>query len=101
MRIGIDISQIVYQTGVSRYTAELVENLLKIDTENQYVLFAGSLRQRPILKAFAAKLPRKTKLVLTPLAPKLADAAFNRFNLPIDQWLGPIDVFHASNWVIP
>lgn len=99
MRIGIDISQIVYQTGVSRYTVELVENLLKIDQENQYVLWAGSLRQRSLIKAFAAKLPRKVKLVLTPLSPKLADWAFNRLDLPLG--LENIDVFHASNWTIP
>lgn len=101
MRIGIDISQIVYQTGVSRYTAELVENLLKIDTENQYVLFAGSLRQRAIIRSFVAKLPRRVKLILTPFSPKIADLIFNRFNLPIDRLIGNVDVFHASNWVIP
>lgn len=101
MKIGIDISQIVYQTGVSRYTAELVRNLLKFDEKNQYSLYAGSLRARPTIKAFVATLPRKTKLVLTPLSPKLAEMAFNKFNLPIDQWLGAVDVFHASNWTIP
>src|SRR3990167_3002852 len=101
MRIGIDISQIVYQTGVSRYTAELVENLLKIDQKNQYVLYAGSLRQRQILKAFVAKLPRKVKLVLSPFSPKIADLIFNRCNLPINRLIGNVDVFHASNWAIP
>lgn len=101
MRIGIDISQIVYQTGVSRYSAELVENLLKIDSRNQYVLFAGSIRQRQIIKTFAAKLPRKVKLVLTPISPKLADIVFNRLGLPINRLIGNIDVFHASNWVVP
>lgn len=98
MKIGIDISQIVYQTGVSRYTAELVRHLLKIDQENQYVLYAGSLRQRSIIQAFAAQLPRKTKLVLTLLSPKLADFAWNRLNvLPPPE----TDVFHASNWALP
>ena len=101
MRIGIDISQIVYQTGVSRYTAELVENLLKIDQKNQYVLYAGSLRQRQILKAFVAKLPRKVKLVLSPFSPKIADLIFNRCNLPINRLIGNVNVFHASNWMIP
>ncbi|MDZ7587591.1 MAG: glycosyltransferase family 1 protein, partial [Patescibacteria group bacterium] len=98
MKIGIDISQIVYQTGVSRYTSELVKHLLKIDQENQYFLYAGSLRQRSIIQAFAVQLPRKTKLVLTLLSPKLADFAWNRFNL-----LPPpeTDVFHASNWALP
>jgi hypothetical protein len=33
MRIAIDISQIVYGTGVSVYTKNLVENLLRIDKE--------------------------------------------------------------------
>lgn len=101
MRIGIDISQIVYQTGVSRYTAELVENLLKIDRDNQYVLFAGSLRQRGIIKAFVAKLPRRVKLVLTPLSPKIADLVFNRLGISMNRFIGNIDVFHASNWVLP
>ncbi len=101
MRIGIDISQIVYQTGVSRYTAELVENLLKIDTENQYVLFAGSIRQRAIIRSFVAKLPRRVKLVLTPFSPKIADLIFNRFDFPMNRLIGNIDVFHASNWVFP
>jgi len=98
MKIGIDISQIVYQTGVSRYTAELVENLLKIDQKNEYVLWAGSLRQRSIIKAFVAKLPRRVKLVLTPVSPRLADAVYNRFNLPLPV---AVDVFHASDWAIP
>ena len=52
MKIGLDISQVVYQTGVSRYRANLVENLLKIDQQNHYFLFAGSIRQKKLLKAF-------------------------------------------------
>lgn len=98
MRIGIDISQIVYQTGVSRYTSELVKHLLQIDQENQYVLYAGSLRQRQAIIAFAVKLARKTQLALTPFSPKLADLTWNRLNLlpPTD-----LDIFHASNWALP
>jgi len=46
MKIGLDISQIVYGTGVSVYTKNLMEALLKIDKENEYVLFFSSLRQR-------------------------------------------------------
>lgn len=38
MKIAIDISQIVYGTGVSVYTKSLVENLLKIDEDNEYLL---------------------------------------------------------------
>src|SRR3989344_3380320 len=101
MRIGIDISQIVYQTGVSRYTAELVDNLLRLDQINHYVLFAGSLRQRLIIKSFVANLPRKVSLVLTPFSPRLADLAFNRLNFPMNRFIGNVDIFHSSNWTIP
>ena len=41
MKIAIDISQIVYGTGVSTYTENLIKNLLKIDKENEYLLFCG------------------------------------------------------------
>ena len=47
MRIGIDISQIAYEhTGVAGYLKRLVEELLRIDKENEYVLFFSSLRKK-------------------------------------------------------
>ena len=50
MRIGIDISQLAYpQTGVANYLKKLVENLLKIDRENDYVFFGSSLRRKDAL----------------------------------------------------
>ena len=103
MRIGIDISQIVYQTGVSRYTVELVKHLLELDQTNQYFLFAGSLRQQPILKSFIShlQLPR-SQAKITCLSPHLVDLFWNRLHLfSPDLWLPRLDVFHASNWAIP
>ena len=99
MRIGIDISQIVYQTGVSRYTAELVKNLLKIDRENEYYFYAGSCHQRQFLQDFFDQIKtNKTTLKLNWITPKLADIFWNKLNLftPTD-----IDIFHASNWSLP
>ena len=66
MKIAIDISQIVYGTGVSSYTKNLVENLLKIDTEDEYLLFAGALRRKnDILNIFP-------KAKVFPIPPALA-----------------------------
>ncbi len=96
MRIAIDISQIVYGTGVSVYTKNLVDNLLRIDKENEYVLFAGSLRRKnDILSAFpTAKV--------FPIPPTLADLIWNRLHIfPIEKLIGNIDVFHTSDWVEP
>ena len=46
MRICIDVSQAVYGTGVGDYTKNLVTHLLRVDSENEYVLFGGALRRR-------------------------------------------------------
>ena len=47
MRIGIDISQLAYSgTGVANYLENLVSELLKIDTKNEYVLFFSSSLRR-------------------------------------------------------
>ncbi len=93
MRIGIDISQIVYGTGVSIYTQNLVENLLKIDKENEYLLFFSSLRRRP---------PQLPCLRAFRLPPTLLDLLWNRLHIvPIEKFVGPLDVFHTSDWTEP
>lgn len=94
MKIGIDISQIVYGTGVSVYTQNLIENLRKIDKKNEYLLFGGSLRQKEKLQNYGAKV--------FSFPPTLADFVWNRLHLlPVENFLGPIDVFHSSDWTQP
>lgn len=96
MKIAIDISQIVYGTGVSVYTKNLVDNLLAVDKENEYILFAGSLRRRgEILSIYpSAKV--------FPIPPTIADLLWNRIHkLPIEKFVGNIDVFHTSDWSEP
>ena len=105
MRIGIDISQVVYGTGVSRYTSELVRYLLELDKKNQYFLFAGVWRQRKKVENFLKNLKNKgykfqSKIVLFP--PKVADFVWNRLHIfPIERFTGPLNLFHSSNWAQP
>lgn len=104
MKIALDISQIVYETGVSRYTKELVRHLLKIDRENYYLLFAGVWRERDKIDAFLQQLREgeavfEQKVITLP--PKVASLVFNQLRLPIDVFIGKVDVFHASNWTTP
>lgn len=99
MRIGIDISQVVYGTGVSLYTKELVRALLKLDHEDEYVLFGGYLRRKRDLSTFTSSLSGRfvSKLVLFP--PVLADLVWNRLHiLNFEKFTGPIDVYHSSDW---
>jgi len=96
MRIAIDVSQIVYGTGVSVYTRNLVENLLKIDSRNEYILFAGSLRRR---KDVFDVFPQAK---VFPIPPTVSDIVWNRLHvLPIEKLIGKVDVFHSSDWTEP
>lgn len=103
MNIAIDVSQIVYGTGVSVYTKNLVKNLLSIDRENDYTLFGGSLRRRNELKLFLESLNgKKVKSKMFPLPQTLADIVWNRLHvLPIEKLIGNIDVLHSSDWTQP
>lgn len=104
MRIAIDISQVVYGTGVSNYTASLVENLLKIDTKNQYILFGSSLRARKKLKEFTAQFEgsANVQVKLFHLPPLLLDFLWNRLHVfPIEKLIGSVDIFHSSDWLQP
>lgn len=99
MKIGIDISQIVYSgTGVATYTKNLVEKLVEVDKKNKYILFGSSLRQQKALKSF---MPR-TKHVVIPLPPTVLEPLWNRLHfLPIETFIGKTDVFHTSDWSEP
>lgn len=102
MRIGIDISQLAYEgTGVATYTRNLVESLLKIDKENEYCLFFSTLRGKfPIL----ALPPEKSNFQIKnlKLPPLLLESLWNRLHvLPIENFVGQVDLFHTSDWLEP
>lgn len=89
MKIGIDISQIVYEgTGVAAYTKNLISSLKEVDQKNEYVYFGSSLRRRQ--KGF------------WPFPLTLMDVLWNRLHvLPVENFIGNVDIFHSSDWVQP
>src|SRR3989344_8884106 len=103
MKIGIDISQIVYEgTGVATYVREIVRALLILDQQNEYVLFGASLRRQGVLRQFVASLPRTVRLILVPVPPKILDVIWNRFHIvPVEWFTGQLDVFWSSDWTQP
>jgi len=103
MRIGIDISQVVYEgTGVANYTKKLVSTLLKIDKKNDYVLFFASLR-RSLERSFIKKLKSsRVKIKQFKIPPTLLDFLWNRLHIfPIEWFIGRVDVFFSSDWIQP
>lgn len=103
MKIAIDISPIVYGTGVSVYTKFLVENLLRVDKSNEYVLLGMSMRRGSEIKTFLSTLQGATHTgKVLPIAPTLADIIWNKLHiLPIETFVGKVDVFHSSDWTQP
>jgi len=102
MKIAIDISAVVYETGVSTYTKNLVTHLLKIDKDNEYILFGGSLRRNQKLQNFVNTLEGNFRAKLYRIPPTLADVVWNRIHtLKIEYFVGKVDVFHSSDWAQP
>lgn len=105
MKIAIDVSQIIFKTGVSRYTQLLLQGLTHIDNKNNYVLFGGSLRRRreidlAIKRIINSNTNFQSKTYLTP--PTLLDLIWNKFHfLSIENFVGNVDVFHSSDWTQP
>jgi glycosyltransferase involved in cell wall biosynthesis len=102
MKIGIDISQVVYGTGVSKYTSKLIEALLSLDKDNEYIIFGCSLRRKKELKVFLESLKGNVSGKVYPLPPTLADILWNRLHvLKIEKFIGELDIFHSSDWTQP
>ena len=99
MIIGIDISSIPYGTGVSNYTLNLVRSLLKIDKTNTYKLFYSSLRLPLPSEIARYRNQKNVQIHHHRLPPTLLSFLWNRLHiLPIQSLIGPVDVFHSSDW---
>lgn len=99
MRIGIDISQTAYEkTGTAVFLKNLTEALLKIDTKNQYVLFFSSLRGKmPYIKINSRTTIKKFRI-----PPSALSFLWNKLHvLPIENFIGDVDVFITSDWTEP
>ncbi len=96
MTIGIDVSQSIYGSGVSDYTIDLVTSLQKLLPSSDLRLFGSSFRrQKDLTKLFPRLNPY-------PFPPVLMDLVWNRLHLiPIETFMGKIDVFHTSDWTEP
>src|SRR3989338_4798864 len=93
IKVGMDISQITHQGGVSTYTNNLTKKLSQIPyLDMKY--FYSSLR-----KTYNGGLKNVKSFKLPPT---LFEILFNRLrNIPIEKFIGDCDVFHSSDWVYP
>ena len=99
MKVGIDISQIVYEgTGVSRFTKGLVNAILDFDQKNEWTFFFSSFRINldPVIEQKI--LAKGHKLIKWKLPPTLLSFLFNKFHSLIYMSLSLIfhKVFYPS-----
>lgn len=104
MRIGIDISQIAYEkTGVSEYLKNLVSELIKLDSDNEYVLFFSSLRRNFKFSILNVQsIPKNLKIKTFRFPPIILDLIWNKLHIfSIEKLIGDVDVFITSDWTEP
>lgn len=104
MRIGIDVSQLAHEgTGVARYLSALVEHLLRIDTENEYILFYSSLRKKFRVSRFNfSSKQHNLTIKIYRIPPTVLAILWNKLHIaPIEWFIGNVDVFISSDWTEP
>ena len=93
IRVGMDISQMAHKGGGATYTKNLSHQLSKI-TDLEMAYFYSSLR-----KPFKGNLK---DLRSYRLPPTFFEMLFNRWrNVSIEKFIGPVDIFHSSDWIQP
>lgn len=104
MRVAIDISSLVYGTGVSTYADGLIKGLSRIDNSHEYVLFAGTLRQRDFYANWFKRqqFDRRFSLVTWPLSTKMQTVIWNDWHmLNVERIIGKFDLYHSVDWSLP
>ena len=115
MHIAIDYTPAIRQrAGIGRYTRGLVNALIEMDAENEYVLLVvGKVREARGNTEHAtrntkpgqhlASLPPNFRLRRLPLPHRLVTIAWHRLRLPLpaELFVGPVDIFHSPNFLLP
>ncbi len=102
MKIGIDISQTAFPgSGVARYTSSLISALTEFDKKNEYVFFYSSMRV-PLDNKIRDQIKSPHTLKEFKFPPTLLSLLWNKFHvLPIENFIGPVDIFMSSDWTQP
>lgn len=105
MRIGIDVSSLAYQRGVSRYTSDLVRALAK-ENNTELFLYGSSLRQKNLLnnelrKTLRNILPDRYNIKLESYPPSLLAEIWKLGLNPIQKHFPNLDLFHSWDWLQP
>ncbi len=101
MRIAIDGMDILHGTrGIRRYAVELIRALMRIDQENDYVIFYQRFRRTPNPPLDVSAAPNFSQCIL-PLPGTIVQPLWRRGWLPVEKITGKIDLFHSLHELLP
>src|SRR3990167_5020010 len=105
MNVGIDITSLLYDRGVSRYTNNLVRALSK-QPSVALKLFGSSWRQRDALakraKDILLKRPSRLHEVnIQPWPPSLLSWLWRYNQAPVSKLFPDLTVIHSWDWLQP
>jgi len=103
MLIAIDASRAVNEkAGIGRYSKEIIENLLKIDKKNKYVLFFSYFRaseeKEKYIKSLKAAYPRRVKIKFLKIPGSLKEETWRWKINWLEKFLNQPDVFFAPSF---
>ena len=99
-RIAIDYTAAYEQgAGIGRITREVVAALARLDQETRYRLFVAGATMQDLGQPLAPNFVWKP----TRINPRWLARIWHRLHLPlhIEQFVGDIDLFHATDFVLP
>jgi glycosyltransferase involved in cell wall biosynthesis len=104
LRIVVDVTPLSRsRTGIGNYFRGMLAGLVEAgDARNELVAFGPSgPRGRERIRQSLAALPLELRLPVLPRAHAWRVGWSRLGRLPLETFLGPIDVFHFSDWMYP
>lgn len=104
MRIAYDVTPLSHpRTGVGNYILGALQGMVEAAAgQHELVAFGPvSIRGRKLLDETLAGLPVSRSLVTVPFAHAVRTAWSRLRRPPVERFLGPIDVVHFSDWMVP
>ena len=105
MKVGLDVSSLIYRRGVSRYTGNLMLSLLDLD-DIELLLYGNSWRahqqlEKELKKKLKNVLPDKYDLFIGRIPPQLLKKLWAWGLHPIKRTMPQVEVFHSWDWLQP
>ena len=99
-RIALDYTSAIQQTGgIGRYTRELTGALASIDSSNSYRLFVAGSKSTELPALPGENFSWRSTRVSSKWLARLWRRA--GIPLPIETVTGPVDLYHATDFVLP